>query len=48
MKLKYEEKLKLLQNMLTSAQKERDLALKKMNETEDDGKKEKVCINAKI
>jgi len=42
MKLKYEEKLKLLQNMLTSAQNERDMALKKINETEDDGKKEKV------
>ncbi|ORX41637.1 hypothetical protein BCR36DRAFT_179006 [Piromyces finnis] len=42
MKLKYEEKLRLLQNMLTSAQKERDIALKKMNETEDDGKKEKT------
>jgi len=44
MKVKYEEKLKLLQNMLTSAQKDRDLALKKMNETGDDGKKEKVCL----
>jgi len=47
MKLKYEEKLKLLQNMLTSAQKERDLALKKMNETEDDGKKEKIVSDQK-
>ncbi|OUM69868.1 hypothetical protein PIROE2DRAFT_57126 [Piromyces sp. E2] len=47
MRLKYEEKLKLLQNMLTSAQKDRDLALKKMNETEDDGKKEKVSFDQK-
>lgn len=41
-KKKYKEKLKLLQDMLTSAQNERDLALKKVNEMLEDNNYDKV------